>query len=294
MKIPENAIALKIDFKKGSESPERVFDTMSALIKATQKLDNCLLRAIDGSVKPVLLLEDIETGSLVSIVRNVLKNTDDDSLKSGDWKKVVGNYLFTAKHAFLKNYPEEIGQVDKLKLLSIQKEIAKSAMDTGADKLPFYSPPPINDLLDKITDYNEAVIKLSSDESASFLGKDGTKVPINKITAFNKSAALETLKERELSNDIQVMLAVKKPDYLGRSQWSFVYDGKSIDASITHESWLIKFQNREVDVRPGDSLYVNIRVTTTYGSGSTILATKYNVTEVIQVDKNPPENHLIS
>ena len=55
---------LEVNFKKGTESPSRVFRTMSELIDTFQELDRHLVNSIDIRIEPVLLLDDIESGSI--------------------------------------------------------------------------------------------------------------------------------------------------------------------------------------------------------------------------------------
>jgi hypothetical protein len=75
---------------------------MTALIDAFQEIDGFLARSIKTEIKPTTLLEDIETGSLRAWLGNALESIDDESLKSGDWKKIVGAYLVNAKRIMVE------------------------------------------------------------------------------------------------------------------------------------------------------------------------------------------------
>lgn len=288
----EGSFALKIDFAKDSENPERVFDSMSKLIVATRATDKSLVRGVHGDIASVLLLEDIEVGSLVSRIRAVLNATDDDALKSGDWKKVVGNYILKAKYAFLEKYPDEVEKIDKPSMRRIQGRIIEVAEQTGAAALPFYHAPSIPEIVDQIDNFQKAVSLLNSNESVHVVSGSQNPIVIPNISGYSKETAISSLMENELSNEVTAILGVKKPDYLGRSKWVFVYDGRSIEAPIKDEKWLQRFQNREIDVRPGDSLCANVEVTTIYGAGSTVLSVRYAVNEVHEVKKEFPEGDL--
>ena len=67
---PSADFAIEIDFERGTESPARVFKTMTGLIETFEMLDQALPRSLDIDLKPVLLLEDIETGSLRAWLRS--------------------------------------------------------------------------------------------------------------------------------------------------------------------------------------------------------------------------------
>ena len=89
---------IEIDFEKGSESPTRIFRAMTELIDALQSVDKVLVSSIDVQIEPVLLLEDVESGSLRAWFRDHLENIPDDVLESADWKRAVGLYLKKAKY----------------------------------------------------------------------------------------------------------------------------------------------------------------------------------------------------
>lgn len=76
--------AIQVDFPPGSPDPARVFRSMTQLIDAFQRLDRELVRTIDLSIEPVLLLEDVEAGRVKTWLRAVLESVDDTALKEGD------------------------------------------------------------------------------------------------------------------------------------------------------------------------------------------------------------------
>ncbi len=55
-------------------------------------------------------------------------------------------------------------------------------------------------------------------------------------------------------------LEVKKPEYIDRSAWSFVYEGRVIVAKIMNEEWLQGFQRGHISVPPGTKLVVDLIV----------------------------------
>ncbi len=83
-----------------------------------------------------------------------------------------------------------------------------------------------------------------------------------------------------------MILPVKKPDYLGTSKWELRHGRKSILAKIEDAKWLKKFQNREVDVRPGDTLRCMVRQEMSYGYDNELVAENYVIIEVKEVLEN--------
>lgn len=115
---PEADFALFIDFKRGEGSPQRVFQAADAMIRALQRVDRTLCASIDTNIEPVMVLEEIESGSIKIWLRNVLESTDDQALKDLDWKPAVGKYLVRAKFVYIKWSNKERGT-----LFDLAKEI---------------------------------------------------------------------------------------------------------------------------------------------------------------------------
>jgi len=63
--------------------------------------------------------------------------------------------------------------------------------------------------------------------------------------------------------------------------WEFHYD-HVIRAKILHEEWVNDFQNRKIDVRPGDAIRARVRTIVRYGYDNTIVDTHY---EILKVDE---------
>src|SRR5688572_20764712 len=82
---PESDIEIKIDFVEGGSSA-RVFDIAADLIRAFEDLDSVLLSSVDSQISTSLILEDVQKSSLKIFLRNVLRQADDEALKTLDWK----------------------------------------------------------------------------------------------------------------------------------------------------------------------------------------------------------------
>lgn len=113
---------------------------MTALIEAFQEIDGFLAGSIATGLKPSTLLEDIESGSLRAWLRNTLESIDDDSLKSGDWKKLVGAFLVRAKHIMI-NWTEGRTTVDsEAEIQELRQELLDVAAHTDVLRIPTYAP----------------------------------------------------------------------------------------------------------------------------------------------------------
>ncbi len=171
--------AIEIDFVPGSPDPARVFRSMMQLIDTFQKFDRELVHTIDVNIQPVMLLEDVEAGSIKSWLAALLQATDDTGLGELNWKKIVGGYLVRAKYLtidFLRGTTEAISKDD---LEGLQRRILAAAEETGVKRIPAYSPPSKGLLVRSITDIGMSLSPLQSGDHAVFETRSGDKVEFN-------------------------------------------------------------------------------------------------------------------
>ena len=115
----------------------------------------------------------------------------------------------------------------------------------------------------------------------------------DEVARFNVTSRLDiesiealAVSHTEVHSVPNMVIFVKKPDYLGSSMWEFRHGKRSISAKIEDEDWLKRFQNRSVDVRPGDALRCRVRVELLYGFDNELLEEKHHVEEVHDVLEN--------
>src|SRR6185503_11557545 len=123
----------------------------SELIEALSFLDNELINSIDYRIEPVLLLEDVETGSLKVWLAQLLKQVPDEALNDLDWRPVLGQYLKKAKWITINFLESQTEVTDAKQFQPLIEELHKTAEDTQVKRLPFYAPPSTKGLLESIS-----------------------------------------------------------------------------------------------------------------------------------------------
>lgn len=272
---------LEIDYIKGSTNPARVFRAMGDLIETSQQIDLTLVNSIDNKIQPILLLEDIETSSIKAWLRNVLESTDDDALKNLDWKKQVGKYLVKSKYFLVSFLKDKTEITDKKQLYEAQSELLKLAEETEVRKFPAYTPITPQKLIESIDLLNKSLKNLDPNDTVKFISDEG-EVNFNLGFDFVPDKMQELLTKESISSTQEMILKVKKPDYLGDSKWDFKHE-KSLSAKILHIEWLNDFQNRKLDVRPGDSLKAKVKITVNYGYDNEVINTVYEIIEIVKI-----------
>jgi hypothetical protein len=223
---------IELNYQPFSEAPSRIFKAMSALIDSFQEIDHDLVQSISTRIHPILLLEDIESGSLRAWLRNTLEMADDEALKSGEWKKVVGSYLVKAKRVIIDFLGERSTVTSPAEIGELQQRLVEVATATDVLRIPAYRPLPPDRIANSIRRLAEAVSPLQEGDSASYLSEGDARL-IN--LTFNLSPeSIEALLVRETyTNTATMILKVKKPDFLGESMWEFRYEGRVIPVKIT-------------------------------------------------------------
>jgi hypothetical protein len=274
---------IEIQYKKDSENPSRVFQSMSQLIDSFQKTDQHLVKAIDVNIETVLLLEDIEAGSIKVWLRNLLKAIPDDAIYHLDWKPIIGQYLVKAKR-YLINFPEGKTTITNIEeIRPLEDEIYKLAEETKVRWLPAYTRIQPRQLLESLSDIATSLSHLTEGDSVKYIVPNEPEAKFNLTFNIAPESIEDLIVKETLSSKGEMLLKVKKPDYLGESMWDFRHGTSVISASILDKEWLEKFQSRKVDVRPQDSIRVRVEISHRYDQNGDLIATHYNILKVVEV-----------
>jgi hypothetical protein len=279
-RAPRADFGFEIDFERGVGPASRVFTATRDFIKVCEALDDELVRSIDSSIETILVLEDIESGSIKTWLRNALVATEDDALKSLDWKPLVGKYLVRAKYAVIRWIDDD--SVPR-SLPDLSRELQQIAQETDVRHLPDYTPPSPGALIDAVKGFQGVKDSLLPGDKARLLSDEGT-IPFDLTVRLN----IEDIEALAVARSIEVppaemILPVKKPDYLGNSQWELRHGKRNILARIEDGQWLRRFQGRQEDVRPGDALRCRVQIEYNYGFDNELVSERFTVLEVMEV-----------
>ncbi len=282
---------IAVDFERGKGEPSRVFQAMAGLINSIQILDQHLSATISTKIRTKILLQDIEAGSIRAKLKNIIEEVPDEALKKGDYKRIIGHYLHKAKHKILDWCSTRNEIKNRSEIKQLEGEILELAKKTDVKHLPAYIPIETGTLLSDISSIKSSVANLEEGDTAVLISDEG-KSEFNRTLTISDNLIKELMTKETIVSEGERILKVKKPDYLGTSKWIFKHSGHPIDAKISHEEWLQKFQAKEVTVRPGDSLRAIVREETLYGYDNEIVGTNYEVLKVIEVIESPSQGTL--
>lgn len=273
---------IEIDYQKKSDAPSRVFKAMSSLIETFESIDKDLLVSIDSNLQTTLMLEDMETGSLKVWLANRLRGIDDDGLKSGDWKKMVGPYLARAKYVMIDFLDGKTTISDQKQLTGLQADLLQLAEDTHVRQLPAYVPVDKTKLLAGIEGITSALANLRVGDAAKYI-TDDLQASFNMGFRYIPEQMEELFTRETLSGGGEAIVQIKKPDYLGDSMWEFRHVHRPIYAKMMDNEWLQKFRDRKIDLRPGDSLRVMLLHKVNYDFDNHPISERYEIAKVIEI-----------
>lgn len=271
-----------VDFLPGTENPARIFESMSSLIHAFSQLDDHLASSFAAEIRPKAVLQSIETGSLRTKLRVFLESIDDEGLRELDWKKLVGSYLLKAKKRIVRWLAEKETIRDRSQLVDLQQDLHQLAEETGVRWIPVYRVISIRVLLLDIVSLRDAVAPLTIGDSAA-LAVGSEEIAINRQFTVSDEQIENLSVDRVVSDRQELVMQVKKPDYLGRSMWDLRDQGRTVRAKISDETWLQRFQDRREPVQPGDSLRVVVDKRLGYDENDELIMSKYEIKEVKEV-----------
>ena len=289
MNYLQDEFIIKYDFNKASKRPSHIFKIMSEMIDAYNIIDSAIINSIDYKIQPIVMLEDIEKGSILSRFKYLLESLPDESIYNLDWKKVVGAFLLKGKYAIIDfiNKRESISTKDDIELLNNQlMDLSKEAkikdlITPGSIDIP--------KLLIGISCISDAITKMEENENLIYI-YENKEILISRAFSFNKDNIEDLLTSETISSISEMILKIKKPDYLGDSKWDFRHGKESIYANILDKEWIEKFRNREIVLKPGDSIRAKVKIDVKYDYDREVSSTNYNILQVIEVIFSNPSN----
>ena len=283
---------LTIHFPAGVKDPQRIFFFFLECITALQACDQMLLKSFPTAIQPVFVLEQVETGSLKMWLRQLLEAVDDAAIKNLDWKPAVGTYLVKGKHLLLKKLGGEKGLPSKHDLSELSDKLQELAKETDVLMLPSYSRVSEIDIAEHAGIISAALARLEPGESISLNDDEGEAV-IDAGFAVTDEDIKNLLIERTLENTSELILMVRKPDFLGETKWEFRFNRRSLSVAIVDKNWLSNFQSGKVDIRPGDALHVTMKERVSYDGHGEVVSEEREILVVLGVIRKKEQHSLL-
>ena len=286
--------SITIDYEKGVGSPSRVFRAMSDLIDALQETDKSLVAGIDGKITPILLLEDIQTSSVKSWFKQALSPLGSEIIRKDSEARSIEKYLVDAKYYIINFLEGKVDITDGNEVERLIRDLNGLAELTNVNQIPAYEPIPRENLLYGIEKINNALTPLNDTDKAKFSTSSGKEASFNLSLRIAPEAISDLITAETLDSKAVMILKVKKPDFLGNSQWEFKHDNRTITARILDDRWLEGFRNGDFIIQPNDAIRAEVIMEVHYGFDRDVVSTTYKIVNVIEVIRPnfPKQNNL--
>jgi hypothetical protein len=198
-------------------------------------------------------------------------------------EKAIGSYLLKAKYATLRFLDDESSQRNQT-VLPLKEELQKLAADTDALHLPYYPPVHEGRLIAALDQIQGAKRELSTgDKLIVDLEDKRYEVDLTKTWEPSDSIAISNL--RETHSDGELILTIRRPDFIKDTLWQFTHGKNNISAPIKDEKWLEDFHNRKINLLPGDALRCKVHYTHIYDEKGALLEQKIEILLVLEILK---------
>ena len=111
----------------------------------------------------------------------------------------------------------------------------------------------------------------------------GQEVEISRTVSFAPNILEKYLTPDPERQRQTAVVVIKKPDYLGDSQWELRLDGRTIRAHILDRDWLTSFRKRHFEIKPGDALRVILDISLGRSEIISFGELHYEVVEVLGI-----------
>jgi hypothetical protein len=129
---------------------------------------------------------------------------------------------------------------------------------------------------------------LTQEDSASYITRE-ERSNFNLEFKLVPESIEQLLAKEILTAENELILKVKKPDYLGESMWDFRHGTGVIQVKISDAEWISKFQDRKITVQPGDSIRAMVRISHKYDYDGELISTHHDAIKILDVIRAP--NH---
>ncbi|HEY9673113.1 MAG TPA: hypothetical protein V6D11_16845 [Waterburya sp.] len=279
----------KIDFIRDTEDPARVFRTFSGLIDFCKTTDKTLVKSLDIDIEPELLLDSIEQGYLIVWLKNIFTSTNNELLNFNP--KLISYYLVEAKSHIIKflNSRNTINSYSEI--LELQAKLMSLAKDTNTNDLGIYIPPNDKDLLLSIDKFQLATSELQAADKLYYL-TSSLNLPLNYNFSISPESKDNLLTKETIKAEAEMILKVKKPDYLGESKWEFKHKKRKIDAKINDLEWLKQFRQGDIILSPGYAVKARVEIVEKYDFQGNVISIQHTIQKIIEVLPMPAETQL--
>lgn len=277
----QSSFSIYIDYDTEAQGASRVFRAMASMIEAVQNLDRDLAATVRSDLQVVSQLKDVEASSLKALVESLTRYVDGEPQTEQGLTR-ASEFIERAREQIIDYVGGHSTVETRDDVKELRRAISIIAEDTGVDQVLTYATPPPRVLLERMQELGQATQELAPTDRLEYASARKL-VPVNERFTIGAGRIEELITERTEEGVVNIVLVVKKPDYLGTSMWQFKFDSKLVEAKISDADWLSRFHAREIELQPGDGIHAEVGAIIRKDQEGRIVSEKYTVQRVLGV-----------
>ena len=133
--------------------------------------------------------------------------------------------------------------------------------------------------------------QLLKDDEAKFVSNDA-EICFNMNYIIPIEAIENLIVARTITQTVNLILPIKKPDYLAQTRWEMRHGKQNISAKIDDTDWLQRFHAREFDLRPGDALECVVEIANSYDLENELVEERFRILKVKSILKKETSSRI--
>lgn len=275
---------IKIDYVPGRDDLANSLLALSKIVEGHRNIADILLKASgeDETVSTSVEMQNIEKGSIKLVFKKIFKQKNGKIIQDEALNNFINNATGT-----LTSFVNSNDEVKKENINIIRNELLSDYNRAGG-----LNPLSVDSIKDeqilnclKALVLPKGLLGRAQTVKVKFLGQSYDMNP--KFFVDEEKIDREYF-ERDAFYNQKISIQIKKPDYLGASKWSVVYNEKSVEAKISDDAWLKKFQNSELSLvdfpSPKDTVTVDADIFINKKDGKE-QSVELDIKRVLQVHK---------
>lgn len=283
-----NYLSIKVEYLPERENPQDILQSAAQAIIALNNIEETIAKSIGNNISTKLVLQDFEKGSLVVKVMRFFEEPESQLLGENTDSESNSKFVEESRDLAIKKISEGKKKITSLEINEIINGIDELAKNHGVNKsIQYVSLNPI-EIANGLNELTKATKPLEKNEIISIRNEE--KEDINEIyhkipndISIDLDEIEKSITDEVIENTIDSILTIKKPDFLGESQWSFKKGKEQLLAKITDYEWYEKFKSGQLIITPGDALSVKVHEITHYDKFGRVISLKRDIIKVISI-----------
>jgi hypothetical protein len=260
---------LMIEVVAAGDSRDRIraFRAVEAFTEVCTRLSQAIAPGTSTSLRPVIMVEDVEAGSVIAWLRQEPNLATPPSAANLEHLNtgVVESAKWLSKVTAGADFQDLMRSLEALQGVGTDSTKPDGAL-----------------LLRALCDLQDARANLENGDRVILVAESGG-VLLDNSSLVPTAHLLRSAARWSVRNDAaQILLVVQAPDYSGGSIWKVQHNGAMIEVAIEDRPWLDTFRRREINVREGDVLRGVATTEQHYAADGTLLGASMCLTSVLE------------